>query len=257
MLINGSPPELYAPGTWDQGSSYSHLDETTFPPANPHSLMTPQLASMEAIHDPGQITLCMFEDMGWDAACVVPTAAEWTGAAGTNWSDGGNWDIGVAPTSVVTVTIPSGVSFPTLDVDTTIGSLTVASGAQINMNANTLSLVGDLAVAGTFNGTGGTVTMVGDTAQAISVTGGQLFNLDIGDGTTGQTVSLNSDLTVAGDLTFESGAVLDANSATLTVGGAWQDNGGGTTFVADTSTVVLTGTAGVDAAPYTTTPFCK
>ena len=37
------------------GSSYSHFDESTFPAGNPNSLMTPQIASREAIHDPGPV----------------------------------------------------------------------------------------------------------------------------------------------------------------------------------------------------------
>jgi hypothetical protein len=61
----GSPPPLYAPASWDQGSSYSHLDESTFSAGNPNSLMTPQLGQAEAIHSPGAITQGMFEDMGW------------------------------------------------------------------------------------------------------------------------------------------------------------------------------------------------
>ncbi len=64
----GSPAELYAPGTWEQGSSYSHLDETVFAAGNPSSLMTPLLGSAEAIHDPGPVTLGIFEDVGWEVA---------------------------------------------------------------------------------------------------------------------------------------------------------------------------------------------
>jgi hypothetical protein len=62
----GAPgPVLYAPATWEQGSSYSHLDETTYPAGNPNSLMTPQLGMGEAIHDPGPICMAIFSDMGW------------------------------------------------------------------------------------------------------------------------------------------------------------------------------------------------
>lgn len=61
----GNPARLYAPAGWQGGSSYSHLDETTYPAGNPNSLCTPQLASREAIHDPGPITRGMFEDIGW------------------------------------------------------------------------------------------------------------------------------------------------------------------------------------------------
>jgi len=63
---NGSKPPLYAPSTWSGGSSIAHLDEGTFPAGDPNSLMTPQIGRNEVIHDPGQITLDMFSDMGWE-----------------------------------------------------------------------------------------------------------------------------------------------------------------------------------------------
>ncbi|WP_296620979.1 PKD domain-containing protein [Marivirga sp.] len=60
----GERPQLYAPSTWNQGSSYSHLDENEYPAGNPNSLMSPQFGSGEAIHDPG-VSLDIFADMGW------------------------------------------------------------------------------------------------------------------------------------------------------------------------------------------------
>jgi len=62
----GNPARLYAPSTWSSGSSYSHLDEATFPRGNPNSLMTPQFGPGEAIHDTGGIVLGAFNDMGWN-----------------------------------------------------------------------------------------------------------------------------------------------------------------------------------------------
>ena len=61
----GTPPPLYAPSSWEQGSSFSHLDEATYPAGDPNSLMTPALDMAEAIHDPGPVALGMFRDMGW------------------------------------------------------------------------------------------------------------------------------------------------------------------------------------------------
>jgi len=61
----GNRPRLYAPGAWNGGSSYSHLNENTYPSGNVNSLMTPFLGSAEAIHDPGPIVEGMFVDMGW------------------------------------------------------------------------------------------------------------------------------------------------------------------------------------------------
>ncbi|MDE0682969.1 MAG: cadherin domain-containing protein, partial [Candidatus Poribacteria bacterium] len=61
----GILPHLYAPSSWEEGSSYTHLDEITFPAGTPNSLMTPHHDYQEAIHNPGPITLGMLEDMGW------------------------------------------------------------------------------------------------------------------------------------------------------------------------------------------------
>ncbi len=63
----GQPSQLYAPAAWQQGSSYSHLDETTFN-GTTNALMTPALATMEAQHVIGGITCGIFEDQGWTIA---------------------------------------------------------------------------------------------------------------------------------------------------------------------------------------------
>ena len=58
-------PETYAPNPFQDGSSYSHWDETTYPAGNANSLMTPNIGAGEAIHDPGKITLGFMQDMFW------------------------------------------------------------------------------------------------------------------------------------------------------------------------------------------------
>ncbi|MFM1930847.1 MAG: hypothetical protein RL226_150 [Bacteroidota bacterium] len=62
---SGNRPRLYAPSTWSSGSSYSHLNEGTYPAGNVNSLMTPFIGSAEANHNPGPIVLGMFSDIGW------------------------------------------------------------------------------------------------------------------------------------------------------------------------------------------------
>ena len=56
---------LFAPSTFDIGSSVSHTDERAFLRGTPDALMTPQIANGEAIRVPGQVTLGIFSDMGW------------------------------------------------------------------------------------------------------------------------------------------------------------------------------------------------
>ncbi len=68
----GIRPRLYAPGLYEPGSSYSHLNESSYPAGNVNALMTPALNSAEANHDPGPMLLAMFRDMGWAAGeCLI------------------------------------------------------------------------------------------------------------------------------------------------------------------------------------------
>jgi hypothetical protein len=79
-------PRLYAPSTFSNGSSYSHLDEATYPAGDLNSLMTPIIGTAEAIHTPGPITLGLFTDMGWGTQCsygLDQTSATVPAAAGT------------------------------------------------------------------------------------------------------------------------------------------------------------------------------
>lgn len=62
---NGQFPPIYAPSSYEEGSSISHLDERAYRPGTINSLMTPGLGRAEAIHDPGPVTLAIFEDIGW------------------------------------------------------------------------------------------------------------------------------------------------------------------------------------------------
>jgi uncharacterized repeat protein (TIGR01451 family) len=62
----GSRPKLYAPTSWEQGSSYSHLDEGFNGTSN--ALMTFALNNGESVHDPGAVVRGMFQDMGWTFA---------------------------------------------------------------------------------------------------------------------------------------------------------------------------------------------
>ena len=61
--LNGTRARIYAPSTWDAGSSISHLDEVRTLP--PHTLMTPFIDLGEAIHDPGQLTFSILGELGW------------------------------------------------------------------------------------------------------------------------------------------------------------------------------------------------
>ncbi len=61
----GKSAQLYAPSTWRQGSSYSHLDEATYRAGSSNSLMTPAIGDGESIRTPGPITRAIFRSIGW------------------------------------------------------------------------------------------------------------------------------------------------------------------------------------------------
>lgn len=60
----GVPAPLFAPSPWQQGSSISHLDDRTYD-GTTNQLMISAIGNGEAIHDPGPVTLAMFDQMGW------------------------------------------------------------------------------------------------------------------------------------------------------------------------------------------------
>ncbi|PPK85095.1 putative secreted protein (Por secretion system target) [Neolewinella xylanilytica] len=62
---NGELVPLFAPEVFDIGSSVSHLDENTYPAGTEDALMTPSIASGEAIRMPGPVTLGVLFDLGW------------------------------------------------------------------------------------------------------------------------------------------------------------------------------------------------
>lgn len=62
---NNVLPKLYAPSTWEGGSSFSHFDEDAYPEGSPLSLMTPYLYNGEAVHNPGPVVLNLLADLGW------------------------------------------------------------------------------------------------------------------------------------------------------------------------------------------------
>lgn len=69
-MADGKFPRLFAPTTWDYGSSIYHLDDKSYPVSDPNSLMTPYAGQGEAVHDPGPNSLAMMYDMGWKSISI-------------------------------------------------------------------------------------------------------------------------------------------------------------------------------------------
>lgn len=60
------PVPLFAPATFDVGSSVSHQDERSYRAGTPNALMTPSIANGEGIRTPGPVILGILEDIGWN-----------------------------------------------------------------------------------------------------------------------------------------------------------------------------------------------
>ena len=65
---HGTPVPLYSPSEWNEGSSYSHLDEKAFPQGDEDGLMTPFLLRAEVVRSPGPIACAIMQDIGWTLA---------------------------------------------------------------------------------------------------------------------------------------------------------------------------------------------
>jgi autotransporter-associated beta strand protein len=108
----GTPPRMYAPPTWADGSTYSHIDQNTYD--DDDAVMTPSMGPKEQLRTPIALERGMLRDMGWDVA-ITTTTHSWTGAGPDNqWGTGANWSAGQAPRAGDSVSFgPS----PRTDVD--------------------------------------------------------------------------------------------------------------------------------------------
>jgi hypothetical protein len=76
-----SDTKIYAPSSFNQGSSISHVDENTFGSGDPNSLMTPFIAQSEVIHKPGNIMMGILSEIGWLTTYIKHTPIKDTEAA--------------------------------------------------------------------------------------------------------------------------------------------------------------------------------
>jgi hypothetical protein len=160
----GQRPKLYAPASFAGGSSYSHLDEATYPAGNAHSLMTPLIGTAEAIHSPGGITLGIFTDQGWTAS---PPPCTYTLSATSATAPQG----GVVG-ATVNVTANPGCAWTA--ASNSPGMITVTGGAAGNGNGQVTYTVS--ANGATFRA--GTMTIAGQTFTVTQNGVGPTMNLD-------------------------------------------------------------------------------
>jgi len=239
---------------WDDAKSAFLCKNSWGENAGPNGDGTFWIAYSGHAHDLG-FGMSNFSLAGYQATCT------WTGATSTDWGTDSNWacEEGILPDGlavsnhvpgpgddVVIPTSPSGGRWPTLSSgDFGAHDVTIEAGAQLNMTGGALDVTGDWAEAsaGVASAAGGSISFaayVGSPDQAVAVgASSSFYDVQVGLGTGAQTVTLNSDIDVNGDLTILKGASLAAGSHTISLSGDWSD--GGNSFIPGTSTLILDG----------------
>jgi hypothetical protein len=248
----GARPRLYAPATFAQGSSHSHLNEATYLAGNINSLMTPSIGSAEAIHTPGPIVLGIFADMGWGSntggSCsfgLDRTTATVAAAGGTvpvtlSTGTGCNWTATTAASFVTIAPAASGSGSQAF-------TLTVAANGSVSARTATVTIGGQTLQINQ-NGSGPTMTLDKTSLIFAAVTNGAAFTgqtpsqtvrmVQSGTGTVSWTASSNvpwlvvSPASGSGSATFTISvqfasnlAATQAGSITLTLTGAGNSAG--------------------------------
>ena len=186
----------------------------------------------------------------WDAA------VSWVGGSGS-WSTGSNWSTGSVPGAGDDVTIDKDNVTVTLDVTTTINSLTIGddvSGARKSGITLLFSGTNSLTVNGTIvvnrpqtNSTTNTITVGAGTLSAASITINGASNTRVGSVTVSTgTINVTGDITFVG--TAANARLTSAGASMINVGGNF---GSGGTFSAGTGTVNFKGSGSQTIGSYT------
>ena len=160
----------------------------------------------------------------WNGKKTAPTGL---------WNTRQNWSTSAVPTAAVPCNIGAGHSYPQFVAaflaPTCLGT-TFESGGQIDFNNQAVNFTvdGDLQVASGYpllNAASSTLTFGGAAVQSIEFNGGTWGGNVVISNAAG--VTLNSDMTITGNLTISSGTLTVASGSTLTVGGTTLNVGGG------------------------------
>ena len=258
-------PKLYAPSSFLQGSSHSHLDDVKYPAGNINSLMTPSLGQAESIHTPGPIALGMFADMGWGAntgpscsfgldrnSATVPSAGG-TVRVTVSAGSGCAWTVSVGTATFATPSPGSGTGSQLITLTIAANNNVSARSGSITIGTETLTIFQ--------NGTGPTMTLdkssliftaVNNGAQFTGQTPSQVIRMvQAGAGTVSWTATSNQPwLLVAKGSDTPSTTASGTGSATFTIAVQFASNLQSTQT--GSITLTLTG-AGNFAGPITVT----
>jgi hypothetical protein len=141
----------------------------------------------------------------------------WTGLAGTDWNDTGNWSCAFIPTSFTNVQIQNVANKPVLGTGAfgTVNNIIIDNGASLTITGNTIQISGTITNNGTFNSTNGIVEVKGSGAQVIGAnifTGNTIKDLIV-DNSAG--VTLQGALNITGTVKVLNGNLISGGNLSL------------------------------------------
>ena len=135
----------------------------------------------------------------------------WVGGTSTGWTTSSNWALSGLPTAGSIVIVPTGrTNYPALSGNETFASLSLGSGASLDLGSNNLTIASNLSNSGSIDGSG-KIVMGGLATQTISGTG-TISNLEVNN-SAGVTITSG-----AGNMQSLTG-VLTPTAGTLTTNG--------------------------------------
>ena len=153
------------------GGVYSGATTTTLTLTNPASALSGRTYRCVLTSS------CGTSPLNSSGALLTVNNNQWTGTAGSDWNNAGNWSCGTIPSQITEVTIPSVTNKPVLSTGSvaTVNNLTMSSGSSLTITDNTIRISGTIVNSGIFDATAGTIEMNGTSAQQI---GANLFATD-------------------------------------------------------------------------------
>lgn len=148
---------------------------------------------------------------------VIPTHMQWTGTVDSLWSNAGNWDCGVLPTTATDVLIsPAAINMPVVDItNAAANNVTIDAGASLHFigATNVLEAKGDITANGQFIASNGKVLLSGNGEQ--SIPGGTYRSIDVQGGSE---KTIGGNVVVMQELALSDGFIrIGSNNLTLEI----------------------------------------
>lgn len=206
LANGGNPAKLYAPNPWEEGSSFSHLDEIFN--GTPNALMTYSLSNGESTHNPGPVTLCMFQDTGWGLSsnCAPSTLQLTKQVLGLNHAPGDPVTFTLAIQNNGSSTVTNVVVTDTLSVNIQSPSWTASASLGAAPRGGT-TYVWDL--NNLASGAAGVITVTGQINPALPADFAIVNSASIGSAQTGPNSS--SSVAIIGGTRIYLPAILRSN----------------------------------------------